>query len=47
MVRINNKAIKSKKGFQKIIKELAPGSSVALLIQRKAGPIFLAMRVPK
>ncbi|MBL4762249.1 MAG: DegQ family serine endoprotease [Gammaproteobacteria bacterium] len=47
IVRINNKAIKNKKDFQKTMQDLGAGSSVALLIQRRAGPIFLAMRLPK
>lgn len=47
IVRINNKAIKNKNDFEKTMQKLGAGSSVALLIQRRTGPIFLAMRLPK
>lgn len=41
---IDNKAISSLKDFEKITKDLAKGKSVALLVQRVSGPVFLAIR---
>ncbi|MFT5548173.1 MAG: serine protease Do [Candidatus Azotimanducaceae bacterium] len=41
---IDNKAISSLKDFEKITKDLAKGKSVALLVQRASGPVFLAIR---
>jgi len=41
---IDNKAIGSVDEFEAVTGELDPGKSVALLVQRRAGPVFLAIR---
>jgi serine protease Do len=41
---IDNKAVESVDEFEAVTGELAPGKSVALLVQRRAGPVFLAIR---
>jgi serine protease Do len=41
---INNRAVGSIGDFEEITDELKSGKSVALLIQRRAGPVFLAIR---
>ena len=41
---IDNQAVESLDDFEKIADELQSGKSVALLVQRRAGPVFLAIR---
>ncbi len=41
---IDNRAVKSIDDFEQITDELKSGKSVALLVQRRAGPVFLAIR---
>ena len=41
---IDNRAIDSVGDFEAITDELKSGKSVALLVQRRAGPVFLAIR---
>ncbi|TNF91553.1 MAG: PDZ domain-containing protein, partial [Gammaproteobacteria bacterium] len=41
---IDNQAVESLDDFEKIAGELQSGKSVALLVQRRAGPVFLAIR---
>ncbi len=43
---INNQSISSIKDFKQAIKGLEPGKSVAVLVLRSNGPVFLALRVP-
>lgn len=43
---IDNRKVASVSQFNKIVKALKPGSSVAILVYRKSGPVFLALRVP-
>ena len=43
---INNQRISSIKEFKQAIKGLEPGKSVAVLVLRSNGPVFLALRVP-
>lgn len=43
---INNQKINGIKDFKQAIKGLEPGKSVAVLVIRSNGPVFLAMRVP-
>ena len=40
----DNKAIESVDQFESVTDELESGKSVALLVQRRAGPVFLAIR---
>jgi serine protease Do len=46
IVRIDNKPVKDVDEFEKMMKQLPAGKSVAILVQRRGGPIFLAMKVP-
>ena len=41
---IDNQAIDSVDDFEVVTDELKSGKSVALLVQRRAGPVFLAIR---
>ena len=41
---IDNKAVSSLSDFDTITKDLSMGKSVALLVQRPSGPVFLAIR---
>jgi serine protease Do len=41
---IDNRAIGSVGDFEVVTDELKSGKSVALLVQRRAGPVFLAIR---
>ncbi len=47
IVRINGTMIKDVEQFEKMIRKLPAGKSVPVLVQRRGGPIFLALRVPK
>ena len=47
IVRIDNKPVENVKSFEKMIRKLPAGKSVAILVQRRGGPIFLAMKVPE
>jgi serine protease Do len=44
---LNNKPITGTKDFLNKLDQLQPGSSVALLVHRPQGPIYLALRIPK
>lgn len=41
---IDNREIDSVEAFEGVTEELRPGKSVALLVQRRSGPVFLAIR---
>ena len=41
---IDNQEIDSVDAFEEVTDELKPGKSVALLVQRRSGPVFLAIR---
>ncbi|OOZ42025.1 serine peptidase [Solemya pervernicosa gill symbiont] len=47
VVMINNINVKDTRHFETLIKELPAGKRVALLVQRRGGPVFLAIRVPE
>jgi serine protease Do len=47
VLRLDNKPVPDVKTFDKMIDRLPAGRSVAVLIQRSGGPIFLAIKVPK
>lgn len=47
IVMINNKNINNAKHFRDISDELPSGKPVAVLIQRRDGPVFLAIRLPE
>ena len=44
IVMIDNKSIESVDAFETVTDGLESGKSVALLVQRRAGPVFLAIR---
>jgi len=46
LLRIDNKPVKNVDDFKKMVKQLHTGKAVAILIQRRGGPIFLALKVP-
>jgi serine protease Do len=43
---IDSKKIGNVKDFKDVVKGLKPGKSVAVLIQRRTGPVFLALKIP-
>lgn len=46
ILMINNQDVKSATQFKEIVEGLPVGKSVPLLIQRRGGPVFLALKVP-
>ncbi len=44
---INNTPVNSVQEFRQLIDKLPKGKSVAVLVQRRTGPLFLALRVPE
>jgi len=47
ILMVDNQKIESAKQFKELIAKLSPGKSVPILIQRRGGPVFLAMKVPE
>ena len=47
ILRIQNNVIRNTSDFDKIVKTLPVGKSVAVLIQRRGSPVFLALRIDK
>lgn len=47
ILRIQNNVIRDAADFEKIVKKLPSGKSVAILIQRQGSPVFLAIKVEK
>jgi serine protease Do len=47
LLRIDNTLVKDVDDFESRIKKLPAGKSVAILVQRRGGPIFLALKVPE
>ena len=47
ILRINGTLIKNVDQFEKMIRKLPSGKSIPVLVQRRGGPIFLALKVPK
>ncbi|MDH5435592.1 MAG: DegQ family serine endoprotease [Gammaproteobacteria bacterium] len=47
IMMINNVDIKDVNQFKKLVKDLPEGKSIPLLVQRRNGPIFLAMKIEK
>jgi serine protease Do len=43
---LDNQKVESVAGLQKILETIKPGRSVAILVYRDTGPVFLAMRMP-
>ncbi|HHJ14961.1 MAG TPA: DegQ family serine endoprotease [Gammaproteobacteria bacterium] len=46
ILRINGELIKDVDFFEKMIRKLPAGKTVPVLVQRRGGPIFLALKVP-
>jgi serine protease Do len=47
IVMVNNIPVESADQFRELVEDLPAGKSVAVLVQRSTGPVFLAMRVPE
>ncbi|MBM4207701.1 MAG: DegQ family serine endoprotease [Gammaproteobacteria bacterium] len=47
ILRIQNNVIRNVSDFDKIVKNLPVGKSVAVLIQRRGSPVFLALKIDK
>jgi len=47
IVMFANKKVKGVEHFRELVEAAKPGSTVPVLIQRRAGPLFLAVRIPK
>ena len=46
ILQLNNVAVEDAATFRDIVKSLAPGKTVPVLIQRQGGPMFLALKTP-
>ncbi|MEQ1485896.1 DegQ family serine endoprotease [Methyloglobulus sp.] len=47
ILRIQNNVVRNVSDFDKIVKNLPVGKSVAVLIQRRGSPVFLALKIDK
>jgi len=47
IMRINNVQVKDVEHFQEIVERLKPGTSVPVLVHRRGGPTFLALKLPE
>ncbi len=47
ILRMDGKPVKDISQFKEMIRKLPAGKSVAVLVQRRGGPIFLALKVPE
>ncbi len=47
ILMVNNTKVKDAEHFQEIVEGLKDGSSVPVLVKRKGGPTFLALKLPK
>lgn len=47
IMRIQNNVIRNKSEFDRIVKNLPVGKSIAVLIQRRGSPVFLALKIDK
>ncbi len=47
IARLNNEKVTSPSQFESLVKALPKGKSVAMLIYRKSGPLFLALKLPE
>lgn len=45
LLMLNNTKVKDAEHFEKLVKELPVGKSVPVLVQRRGGPMFLALRL--
>ena len=47
IVRFNNEEVRGVEHFNQLVKDMEKGRSVPLLIQRRSGPLFMAIRIPE
>lgn len=47
IVKLNNLDVSDVRGFRKLVDDLPAGRSVPVLVIRRSGPLFMALRVPK
>ena len=47
IAKLNNKAVENTKQFKALVEKLADGKSVPVLVIRRSGPLFLALKVPE
>jgi len=47
VMMVNSTPVKTSEQFRALVNDLPAGRSVAVLVQRSTGPIFLALRVPE
>ncbi len=47
IVKLNNRDVSDARSFRELVEELPGGRSVPVLVIRRSGPIFLALRVPE
>lgn len=47
IIKLNNVNVESTVQFKRLLKDLPAGRSVPVLVQRRSGPIFLALKIPK
>ena len=47
ILRVKNNIVRDVSGFDKIVKSLSAGQSIAILIQRRGNPVFLALKIDK
>jgi serine protease Do len=47
ILRIQNNIVRDVADFDKIVKNLPAGKSIAVLIQRQGSPVFLALKIEK
>jgi serine protease Do len=46
ILRLNNRAVENAAQFKRLVADIPAGKSIPMLIQRRNGPIFLALRLP-
>jgi serine protease Do len=47
ILKLNNQDVRNVDAFEEIVEGLPEGKSVAVLVEREAGPLFLALKVPE
>ncbi|GAB4300535.1 MAG: serine protease MucD [Thiohalomonadaceae bacterium] len=47
LLKLNNVDVDNVAHFNKLVRDLPAGKSIPVLVQRRSGPIFLALRLPK
>ena len=47
ILKLNNQWVKDAAGFREMVNDLPAGRSVAVLVHRSSGPLFLALRLPE